>query len=99
MTRIVRSTLTPLALLLPGCASMFLNGAEIADHDYAKESRANFNVAACKNADGSPAQAPETTYHLVPKDGKTALFERSPDGSGALITNQWNAEDGAHYFT
>jgi len=89
-----------LSSTLAGCASMFLNGAEMADHDYAAESRANYAVAACKTVgDNSPTQAPEATYHLVPKDGRMALFERSPDGSGALITNQWSAADGVHYFT
>lgn len=85
--------------VLGGCASMFLNGAEMADHDYAGESRANYRVNACKASDGSAAQSPEATYHLIPKDGKLALFERSPDGSGVLITNQWAGPDGTHYFT
>jgi hypothetical protein len=78
---------------------MFLNGAKIADRDYAQGQGPGFKVTKCTNlADNSNLPTPNASYHLI-DGGKTGLFERSPDGTGALIQNRWSEDDGDHYFT
>lgn len=78
-----------------GCASMFLNGGKLADHDYAKGRTDGYKVVKCTLlSNNSAINSPNTTYFLV--DG--GLFERSPDGSGTLIQNRWQEADGDHYF-
>ena len=62
-------------------------------------SRANYRIDRCIDlANNAPTEKPEATYHLVTRDGKTVLFERSSDGSGTVIDNHWTASDGEHYF-
>jgi hypothetical protein len=85
--------------LLSGCASWFIHGAKLADSDLAAGQKGGFKVTGCTNlADNSPMPGPDTTYHFVNDEGRTALFERSADGTGAVIQNKWTAEDGEHYF-
>lgn len=85
--------------LMSGCASMFLHGAKLADHDYAPGQTGGYRVVGCAQiADATPVPPPTTTYHFITDAGGTELFERSPDGSGSLIDNKWQADDGEHYF-
>ena len=49
--------------------------------------------------DGAPIAGPvATTYHLLPAASGPELFERSSDGSGAIVENRWQAEDGLHFY-
>jgi hypothetical protein len=88
-----------LPLITAGCASWFLHGAKLADHDYAKDHPGGYRVVGCAMiSDGTPVPPPNTTYHVVTDGAATGLFERSPDGTGSLIENHWQAKDGDHYF-
>jgi hypothetical protein len=52
--------------LLSGCASWFLNGAKMAERDYAKDQPGGFKIQKCVSlADNTPLNAPDATYHLV----------------------------------
>jgi hypothetical protein len=78
-------------LAVCGCASMFLHGGELVGKGYQPQVLVNYKAEGV-----TPAGA---TYHLVRlEDGREAVFERSSDGSGTLVSNQWreNAED--HFF-
>jgi hypothetical protein len=89
------ATLTFAVVTMTGCASMFLNGAKIADKDYAKGATDGFKIAKCTNISNNESiQAPNATYHFV----QGGLFERSSDGTGAVINNKWSEDDGEHYF-
>src|SRR4051794_6636653 len=72
-------------LVTTGCASMFLNGAKLADHDYATSAKANYKAEGCvKIAGNTPVKGPNATYHLVEEAGQPAFFERSEKGTGSV---------------
>jgi hypothetical protein len=83
-----------------GCASWFMNGGKLVESDYAPKVKASYRVPTCTNlADGSSIAGPaDITFLLVEDAGGPGVFERSPDGTGAVITNRWSEADGEHYF-
>lgn len=88
-----------LVALGSGCANMMISGATITKSDYGKNSIASYRFANCIDpTSGSSTQKPDATVHLVRKENGLALFERSADGTGTLVTNHWLAADGDHYF-
>jgi hypothetical protein len=76
-------------ILVTACASMFMQGGSLAPAGY----RANILV----NYDAKGTVPPGVTYHLVKTDKGEAIFERSPDGSGALFETHWTDKDGDHF--
>ena len=76
-------------LLLTACASMFMQGGSLAPAGY------NANIVV--NYDAKGTVPPGITYHLIKADKGEAIFERSPDGSGALFETHWSDNDGDHF--
>ena len=89
-----------LAASTASCASMFLNGARMANaHTPVDHAIATYSLQACTSADGSTVAAPAgISYVLLQGEHGNELFERSADGSGAIIGNRWEDATGAHYF-
>jgi hypothetical protein len=83
-----------------GCASWFMNGGKLVDEDYAPEVKAAYRIVGCRVlADGSAIPGPTgTVFMLVSDTDGAGLFERSDDGTGAVINNRWSDEKGDHYF-
>jgi len=72
---------------------------QLATHDLASESKAEYRAENCTEASGVPSEDPTSSYLLVSsEDGQPAIFERSTDGTGVVTTNRWTAADGEHYF-
>jgi hypothetical protein len=96
-----RSMVLIAALAMSGCASWFLHGARMADANTSVAgATAVFDVAACVNStSGQPEGSPGARYYLLNGQGGPELFERSNDGTGAVITNRWQDERGMHFFT
>jgi hypothetical protein len=85
--------------LLGGCASMFMNGGKLVENDYAPPVKASFVVPKCHMTDGTPIDGPSNiVFQLVQEPTQLAIFERSADGTGAVITNTWSDGKGDHYF-
>ncbi len=78
------------ALLLFGCASAFMKGGDLARRGYKPQ-----KVLATYRAEGTVPQGVE--YLLIETEKGPAIFERSPDGSGALFLTRWQDEKGDHY--
>ena len=76
--------------LLFGCASMFMKGGDLAPRGYKPQ-----KVLATYKAEGTVPQGVE--YQLVETGKGQAIFERSPDGSGALFLTRWQDDKGDHY--
>jgi len=73
-----------------GCASMFMKGGALAPAGYQPQ-----KVVVAYTADGAvPANV---NYQLVLTEKGEAMFERSPDGSGALFETRWTDEKGDHF--
>jgi hypothetical protein len=89
------------ALLLSGCASMFLHGGRMADKGTPTAGAlGSWDVQACKGTDGRPFNAPSgIRYFLFQGKEGLELFEQSADGSGSIITNQWAGSDGTHFYS
>ena len=80
-------------------AGFFLKGARKAKTD-PTTIVAKYAIQPCVViADGSNAGMPGTEYWLFRDGEKHALFERDGRGKGAIIENQWEEEDGRHFFT
>jgi hypothetical protein len=81
---------------LSGCASMFMNGGKLVDAGEGPTAvKRSYSAPSCKMTDGSSVAGPSgVTFQLV--DG--GIFERSADGSGAVITNHWSDGAADHYF-
>ncbi len=77
-------------LLLFGCASMFMKGGDLAPRGYKPQ-----KVLAAYKAEGAVPQGVE--YLLIETEKGPAIFERSPDGSGALFLTRWKDERGDHF--
>lgn len=85
--------------LASGCASLFLSGGTLSGTDLSRDSSASFQFSQCIDpSSNTPSEKPQATAHLLKRDNAPAVFERSPDGSGTLITNHWRADDADHYF-
>lgn len=88
-----------LTFLATGCGSMALHGATVADRDYARDQRGGFRVVGCTRVeDDVPVAVPPATYQIVADGPTRRLFEHAADGTGAVVDNTWDAEDGEHYF-
>jgi hypothetical protein len=73
-----------------GCASMFMKGGELVDDDFVVE-----EVLVSYQAEG--IVPPGVSYQLVRHDGDLAMFEKSADGSGALMQTHWTDADADHF--
>ncbi len=76
--------------VIAGCASMFMKGGSLAPAGYQPP-----KVLVTYQAEG--AVPPGVTYLLVQTEKGEAIFERSPDGSGALFETKWTDEKGDHF--
>ncbi len=65
-------------VLLFGCASMFMKGGALVETGYNPQ-----KVLVSYKAEGTVPQGVE--YLLIETENGQAIFERSPDGSGALF--------------
>lgn len=83
-----------------GCASWFMNGGRLAGAgESVAGATAVLDVPSCTDANGGAIAGPANTrYYLLSGQTGPELFERSADGSGAVITNRWQAQDGMHFF-
>jgi hypothetical protein len=88
------------ACLALGCASMFLSGGQIVDHDLSSRAEASYRTTTCVQlANNSQfAGPPGVTWHLIREGNVYKLFERESTGRGTLIENRWTAADGEHFF-
>lgn len=84
--------------LASGCASMFMHGGKLVDSGYKPTVQAKYTLQACKDNNGGDLKGPDAKYLVVDDGESKGLFEKSPDGTGAVITNHWSASDGDHYF-
>lgn len=82
------------------CASMFLSGGRIVDHDFSSSAVASYRATSCiQLANNSPVSAPQDlTWHLIREGGVVKLFERESRGNGTLIENHWTDANGDHFF-
>jgi hypothetical protein len=95
----VSVVLASAGLLLGGCASMFMNGGKLVDDPSSLAVKASFVAPNCTASDGSPISGPSDIMFQLVQDGpQLAIFERSRDGSGAVITNTWADAQSDHYF-
>jgi hypothetical protein len=87
-------------LALSGCASMFMNGGKLVDKGYAPMVKSSWVAPSCTlSAGGATVAGPAGVKFQLAQEGMVpGLFERSPDGSGSMITNGWSDEVGDHYF-
>ncbi len=86
-------------VLLSACASMFMNGGKLVDKGYAPAVTSTWAAPSCKLTTGETVAGPAGLKFQVAQEGPEAgVFEKSPDGSGAMITNRWSDEVGDHYF-
>jgi hypothetical protein len=82
-------------LLVSGCtAGFYLVGATPHTGRPAMV-RATWRIAACSQANGQSAEAPNATYYL----DDIALYEVDASGQGARITNSWSDDKGRYFFT
>lgn len=77
-------------LLLAACASMFMKGGALVKSNYKPN-----KILVSYRAEG-PAPA-GVEYQLIETADGPAIFERSPDGSGALFLTRWRDNDGDHF--
>ena len=91
-------TVAVLAMVVTGCASWFLNGAE--EHSGAPAQYvARFTVPSCTMSDGS--QGPGTAgqwYFLAQDERGPVLYELDAQGEGSVIRNWWSDEHGQNFF-
>ena len=85
------------ALGTSGCASMFMHGGKLVDPGYNGAVKTSFRAPTC-NVNGSAVNGPDVVFEVVQDASGPALFERSPNGSGAVITNYWSDDKADHYF-
>jgi hypothetical protein len=90
--------LASICVLSSGCASMFMNGGKLVDAHYKPAVKASYRAETCTTKEGTSVPGPPVTFQLVQEGPITGIFERSPDGSGAVITNHWSDDKGDHYF-
>jgi hypothetical protein len=83
-------TVAALIILIAGCASMFMKGGSLAPAGYEPQ-----KVLVSYRAEGAVPQGAE--YLLVMTDKGESMFERSPDGSGALFETRWSDDKGDHF--
>lgn len=69
---------------------MFMKGGDLAPRGYKPQ-----KVLVTYKAEGTVPQGVE--YQLIETDRGQAVFERSPDGSGALFLTRWHDERGDHF--
>jgi hypothetical protein len=77
-------------MFLFGCASMFMKGGDLVEKGYTPQ-----KVLITYKAEGAVPQGVE--YMLIETEKGQAIFERSPDGSGALFLTRWQDEKGDHF--
>jgi hypothetical protein len=87
-------------VLSTACAAMFMHGGKIVDKGYMPATiKGTFTVPKCNMTDGSTQDGPAgVEYQLVVDPKGSGIFEKSPDGSGSVITNTWSDDKADHYF-
>ena len=88
------------AVLLGGCASMFMDGSE--PHEgFPDKFEARYTAPSCRVlATNQPiAGPPGMTWFIVSGEYGPRLLELDVRGEGAAITNSWRDEHGDYYFT
>lgn len=80
-----------LLLGLVGCASMAIHGGSLVS----KRDSSVSEVLITYRAEGTIPEG--ITYQLVRTENGLAVFEKSPDGSGALYETHWKDSDGDHF--
>ena len=88
-SNIRRLLVAALTLSAVGCASWFARGGRLVSEQY--------NPVILVNYDIEGPIPPNTSYHLVKTEKGEAIFERSADGSGALIETHWKKDGADHY--
>ena len=83
-------TFLGILLLALGCASAFMKGGSLVRAGYQPK-----KVIVSYRAEGTVPQG--VKYLLVDTGTGEAIFERSPDGSGALFQTHWRDEKGNHF--
>lgn len=78
------------ALFLVACASAFMKGGALVSSGY-KPTKV---LVAYQTQGPAPAGI---EYQLIETPDGPAMFERSPDGSGALFLTRWRDVDGDHF--
>ena len=73
-----------------GCASMFMKGGSLVKEGYQPK-----KIVVSYKAVGTVPTGVE--YQLVETEKGTAIFERSPDGSGVLFETHWKDGQGDHF--
>ena len=73
-----------------GCASAFMKGGKLMSAGYIPQ-----NVIVSYKAEGTVP--PGVVYQLVNTEWGEAMFEKSPDGSGALFLTRWQDIEGDHF--
>ncbi len=100
MHKIALLILVCLSVAATGCASMFLHGGRLAGRGEPTTGAIGaWRLTGCVDTAGNPQAPPELSYYLFRRDTGLELFERSSDGSGAVITNQWADANGTHFYT
>lgn len=86
-----------LTLVVTGCASWFLRGAEMAGRAPAAPT-AIYTAPACGLNDGQVIGGPAATYYLAQEAEGLILYEIETNGRGARITNRWQDASGTYFF-
>jgi hypothetical protein len=79
-----------LIVILLGCASSFMKGGTLVPAKYTPR-----KVLVMYKAEG--IVPPNVVYQLVDTEWGEAMFEKSPDGSGAVFLLRWEDEKGVHF--
>lgn len=77
-------------LLLSGCASAFMKGGALVDRGYQPN-----KVLVTYRAEGTVPQ--DVVYQLVETEWGPGIYEKSPDGSGAIFLLHWQDGQGDHF--
>lgn len=79
-----------IALLILGCASMFMKGGTLVPKDYKIQ-----KIIVSYRAEGIVPTG--VKYFLIETEKGLAIFEQSGDGSGALFETHWIDDQGDHF--
>ncbi len=82
--------LVSLVIIMFGCASAFMKGGTLVSAGYIPN-----NVLVDYRAEG--ILPPNVSYQLINTEWGEAMFERSPDGSGAVFLLRWEDDEGVHF--
>ena len=94
----MRVVCAAVTLSVSGCASWFLNGAQMHE-GVPRQPIARFTIPSCTMANGAPSPGPPGQwYYLVQERRGLVAYEIDASGAGAQITNHWADERGDYFF-